>query len=109
MRESESGAALNVNGDDAAAAIAVSIEADELLLVSDVSGVIVGGVAAATLSASEAEWAVEREIATEGMATKLRAALEALRRGVPQVRIGGLDALLDASLGTTLVASPQLA
>jgi acetylglutamate kinase len=105
--ESESGAALNVNADDAAAAIAASLEAEELLLISDVSGVIVGGVAAATLSAGEAEWAVESGIATEGMATKLRAALDALRRGVPQVRIGGLDALLDPTLGTTLVATPQ--
>jgi acetylglutamate kinase len=43
------------------------------------------------------------------MATKLSAALDALRRGVPQVRIGGLDALLDAQAGTTLVATPQLA
>ena len=107
--ESESGAALNVNADDAAAAIAASLEADELLLISDVSGVIVGGVAAATLSVGEAEWAVESGIATEGMATKLRAALDALKRGVPQVRIGGLDALLDSTLGTTLVGAPQLA
>ncbi|MDQ2765974.1 MAG: acetylglutamate kinase [Gemmatimonadota bacterium] len=107
--EAENGGALNVNADDAAAAIAASLEADELVLVSDVSGVIVGGVAAATLSAGEAEWAVESGIATEGMATKLRAALDALRRGVPQVRIGGLDALLDPTLGTTLVAAPQLA
>jgi acetylglutamate kinase len=107
--ESASGAALNVNADDAAAAIAASLEADELLLISDVSGVIVGGVAAATLSVGEAEWAVESEIATEGMATKLRAALDALKRGVPQVRIGGLDALLDSTLGTTLVGAPALA
>ena len=107
--EAERGGALNVNADDAAAAIAASLEADELLLVSDVPGVIVGGVAAATLSAGEAEWAVESGIATEGMATKLRAALDALRRGVPQVRIGGLEALLDPAFGTTLVAAPQLA
>jgi hypothetical protein len=42
------------------------------------------------------------------MATKLRAALDALRLGVPAVRIGGLDALLDPTLGTTLLAAPQL-
>jgi hypothetical protein len=41
------------------------------------------------------------------MATKLRAALDALVFGVPRVRIGGLDALLDPSLGTTLHAPPQ--
>jgi len=107
--EAVGGGALNVNADDAAAAIAASLEADELLLVSDVSGVIVGGVSAATLSVGEAEWAVASGVATEGMATKLRAALDALRRGVPQVRIGGLDALLDPTLGTTLVGAPQLA
>jgi acetylglutamate kinase len=107
--ESASGAALNVNADDAAAAIAGSLHAEELLLISDVSGVIIDGVAAASLSGDEAAQAIERGIATEGMATKLRAALDALRRGVPQVRIGGLDALLDPALGTTLVAATQLA
>jgi acetylglutamate kinase len=105
--ESTQGGALNVNADDAAAAIAASLGAEELLLISDVPGVIVGGVAAATLSAGEAEWAVESGTATDGMATKLRAALDALRRGVPQVRIGGLEALLDPALGTTLVAAVQ--
>jgi acetylglutamate kinase len=107
--ESVQGGALNVNADDAAAAIAASLEAEELLLISDVSGVLIDGVAAASLTEDEAAQAIERGIATEGMATKLRAALDALRRGVPQVRIGGLDALLDPAVGTTLVATAQLA
>jgi acetylglutamate kinase len=107
--ESVQGGALNVNADDAAAAIAASLEAEELLLISDVSGVLIDGVAAASLTEDEAAQAIESGIATEGMATKLRAALDALRRGVPQVRIGGLDALLDPALGTTLVATAQLA
>ena len=103
------GGALNVNADDAAAAIAATMDAEELLLISDVSGVIIDGVAASSLSGEEAGHAIESGIATEGMATKLRAALEALERGVPAVRIGGLDALLDSTLGTTLLAAPQLA
>ncbi|MBA2684574.1 MAG: acetylglutamate kinase [Gemmatimonadaceae bacterium] len=107
--EEEKGGALNVNADDAAAAIAASLDAEELLLISDVTGVIIDGVAASALSAEEAMHAIESGIATEGMVTKLRAALDALERGVPQVRIGGLDALLDASLGTALLATPQLA
>ena len=37
------GAALNVNGDDAAAAIAVALGAAELLLVADVPGVLCDG------------------------------------------------------------------
>lgn len=107
--ESAAGGALNVNGDDAAAAIAASLGAEELLLISDVAGVMIGGVAVATLSDDEATHAIDSGVATEGMATKLHAALDALRRGVPQVRIGGLDSLLDSDLGTTLFAVRQLA
>jgi acetylglutamate kinase len=103
------GGALNVNGDDAAAAIAAALHAEELLLISDVPGVIVDGSPVATLPADAAADAVTTGIATGGMATKLRAALEALELGVPMVRIGGIDALGDPALGTMLVATPQLA
>ncbi|MEP7065021.1 MAG: acetylglutamate kinase [Gemmatimonadota bacterium] len=99
--------ALNVNADDAAAAIAASLQAEELLLISDVRGVMLGGVAAPSLRAEDAIHAIESGIATGGMATKLRAALDALGRGVPQVRIGALDSLLVPTLGTTLVAASQ--
>lgn len=105
--ESAVGGALNVNADDAAAAIAGSLGAEELLLISDVTGVMIDGVVAASLSSDEAAQAMESGIATEGMATKLRAALDALRRGVPQVRIGGLDSLLDSDVGTTICAARQ--
>jgi acetylglutamate kinase len=107
--ESQLGAALNVNADDAASAIAAALEAEELLLISDVPGVLIDGTTAATMSGDEALLAVESDIATDGMALKLRAALDALARGVPRVRIGGLDTLTDESRGTTLVATPQLA
>jgi acetylglutamate kinase len=107
--EAVHGGALNVNADDAAAAIAANLDAEELLLISDVSGVNIDGVIATTLSGDEAARAIDSGVATEGMATKLRAAFEALRRGVPAVRIGGLDALLDSAVGTTLLATPLLA
>jgi acetylglutamate kinase len=107
--DAPNGGALNVNGDDAAAAIAAALDAEELLLISDVPGVIVDGSPVATLLADAAADAVTTGIATGGMATKLRAALEALELGVPMVRIGGIDALGDPALGTMLVATPQLA
>ena len=103
------GGALNVNADDAAAAIAVSMDADELLLISDVAGVMIGGLVVATMSSEDAVHAIESGAATDGMKTKRCAALDALALGVPQVRIGGLDALLDATSGTTLLLAPQLA
>lgn len=99
------GAALNVNGDDAAAAIAVALGADELLLVADVPGVLVGGAAVPVLDADDAAAAIARGVASGGMAAKLQAGLAALRQGVERVRIGDLDAILDPTRGTTLAVS----
>lgn len=101
------GGALNVNADDAAAAIACALDAEELLLVSDVPGVLVDGAPVRAMSYDDASEIIQRGIATEGMATKLRAALDAMSRGVPQVRIGGLDSLANPLFGTTLLATPQ--
>jgi acetylglutamate kinase len=75
---------LNVNGDDAASAIAVALDANELLFISDVPGVRPGGV-------------------TGGMHAKLGAARSAAERGVAHVRIGDLAMLTNAGVGTTVV------
>ena len=93
---------LNVNGDDAAAAIAVALDADELLLVSDVDGVRVEGVAVPSLTADEALQLVERGEAAGGMAAKLEAALAALDGGVAQVRISDIAAIGSPGRGTVL-------
>ncbi len=105
---SANGDALNVNADDAAAAIAAALDADELLLISDVPGVLIDGAPAAWMCADDAERAIGNGMATSGMVTKLRAGLDALQCGVRQVRIGGLDAIHDGASGTTLVAASQL-
>jgi acetylglutamate kinase len=101
--------ALNVNGDDAAAAIAVALEADELLFVSDVPGVkdAVGAVIR-QLDADEALTAISTGTATGGMVAKLSAAMSAMERGVGRVRIGDFDALLDPARGTVLAPSRSL-
>jgi acetylglutamate kinase len=97
---------LNVNADQAAAAIAAALQAQELLFVSDVPGVVVNGVTQPTLAASEIEAMIEGGVATAGMAAKLRAAIQALGAGVRAVRIGNLDMLDDATAGTRLLAAP---
>lgn len=101
-------AALNVNGDDAAAAIAVALEADELLFVSDVPGVTANGTVIPLLDLDDAAAAISDGIATGGMVAKLSAAMAAMERGVARVRIGGLDALLDPARGTVLAPSRSL-
>jgi acetylglutamate kinase len=99
---------LNVNADDAAAAVAGALRAVELLLVSDVAGVLVDGVVQPALEAGEVETLIELGAAAGGMAAKLRAATAALRAGARAVRIGDLGLLSDARSGTRiLAAAPQ--
>ncbi len=102
------GVPLNINADLAAAAIAASLRAAELLLVSDVRGVVVDGVTQPTLATSEIAALIEQGVATGGMAAKLRAAALALQTGARAVRIGDLDLLGSATAGTRLLAAaPQ--
>jgi acetylglutamate kinase len=95
-----SSSALNVNGDDAAAAIAADVGADELLLIADVPGVMSDGRVVKELDAARAQQMLEDDTATGGMRAKLQAALLAANAGVSRVRIGSIDAIADATLGT---------
>jgi len=92
--------ALNVNGDDAAAAIAVDVGADELLLIVDVAGVLRDGVVVGELDANAAQGMLNDGSASAGMRAKLQAAVVAANAGVPRVRIGGIDAITDSNCGT---------
>lgn len=100
------GGVLNVNGDDAAAAIAGALQAEELLLIADVAGVRGDEVdVLRTLSAESAQALIESGIAVEGMAAKLEAAKAALLSGVDTVRICGLTGLVDDACGTIVTQS----
>lgn len=99
----ELGRALNVNGDDAASAIAVALAADELLLVVDVPGVLVDGGPIARLDAATARALIANGTAKAGMAAKLEAATAALDGGVERVRIADLKGITDLQRGTTIV------
>jgi acetylglutamate kinase len=96
------GAALNVNGDDAAAAIAAALGAAELLLVADVPGVMRDGAVIPSLTPDAARALIADGVAAGGMQAKLQAALSALAGGVPQVRISDLVAIDDPDRGTVL-------
>ena len=73
---------LNVNGDEAAAALAVGLGAERLVFVTDVPGVLVEGVVAAELPADEAERLIGDGAFTDGIVPKLLAAARAARLGV---------------------------
>jgi acetylglutamate kinase len=103
------GATLNVNGDDAAAAIAAALGAEELLLVSDVAGVLVDEQPVAVLGPEDAQRLIDDGTARGGMAAKLQAALSALDGGVQRVRISDITAITDAHRGTVLTRVGSMA
>ena len=96
------GETLNVNGDDAASAIAMALKASELLFVSDVEGVLIDGVAISSLTLEHAWQLVDDKIAQGGMAAKLRAAISAVDGGVERVRISDIAAIEQFDRGTVL-------
>lgn len=97
--------ALNVNGDDAAAAIAIGLHAGELMLMLDVEGVLdASKQLIPTLSIAAAIDLVNSGVAGGGMAAKIEACAMALSGGVPRVRVGNLLALSRADGGTVVTA-----
>jgi acetylglutamate kinase len=98
---------LNVNGDDAAAAIAIAIGADELVLVADVPGVIADGVVLPDLDVEQAVALIDNGTARDGMAAKLHAARRAVELGVARVRIGNIEAIRSVTAGTAITLSPM--
>lgn len=104
------GGALNVNGDDAAAAIAAALNAEELLFVADVAGVRDDeGEIIASLSREAAVELIANGTAVAGMAAKLESAQAALLAGVNRVRICDLEGLADAERGTFIIQSESVA
>ena len=104
---SDDGAALNVNGDDAAAAIAASLGA-ELWLVSDVEGVMLAdGTVLPDLDIEQMTKLVKTGTVNSGMHAKLEAGFAALNAGCPAVRICALDAFASQESGTHLSLTPS--
>ena len=105
-RHAETGQGLNVNGDDAAAAIAGALHADELLLLADVPGVLdTSGALLSAIPADAVDDLIASGIARGGMSAKLQAARRALAAGVSAVRIGDVHALLNLDVGTRLTSA----
>jgi acetylglutamate kinase len=100
---------MNINGDDAAAALAVALGAEELFFMADVPGVLRGdGSLIDTITPEQAQLLTATGTAAGGMAAKLEAGVRAVAQGVTRVRIGDLGALPRPGAGTTLVAAPAV-
>jgi acetylglutamate kinase len=110
------GTVFNINADTIAAEIAIQLQAEKLVLLSDVEGIYVEDGKPETklsrLTADEAEALIQKGTATGGMIPKLQSIVELLRRGVKSAHIiNGTtrNALLaevftDKGTGTMIVA-----
>lgn len=85
------GKAYNINADEAAAAIAMSLRAEKLVYLSDVEGVRMDagdpGSVIAELYMDEAHDLIDRGIISGGMLPKIKNCLEALESGVSRIHI----------------------
>src|SRR5712692_1788705 len=110
------GKVFNINADTIAAEIAIQLQAEKLVLLTDVDGIYLREGEPQTklsrLTADEAEALVKRGTATEGMIPKLQNIVDLLRRGVKSAHIingTSRNALLaevftDKGTGTMIVA-----
>jgi len=99
------GEAVNVNADEVALAIAQALGARCLVYLSDVDGVRLDGAATPVLTSEAAAHRIADGSIAGGMVMKVRAALEAVAAGVPEVVIAGRERLLGGFAGTRLQAS----
>jgi acetylglutamate kinase len=104
------GGALNVNGDDAAAAIAVALGADELLFVADVEGVHNDrGEAYQYLTFDQAKELISSGTAAGGMAAKLESANAATSSGIERVRVAAVQGIANPNCGTFITQAEGIA
>lgn len=80
---------LNVNADEAAAAIASALGAEKLFFLSDTDGVMLDGSLVPTLTRSRAEQYIKSGVINNGMVPKVHSGFQALDGGVKKVHIVG--------------------
>lgn len=109
--EAEPARLMNVNADTVAGEIAAALQAEALILLTDVANVLDGdGTPLTELTASQAEALIEKGVASSGMVPKLRACMRAAAAGVRCRIVDGREAgalrtaLGSAKLGTLVTA-----
>lgn len=83
----DEGVALNINADNVAVEIASIVQANKLIFMSDIDGVLVDGKVKSVLTTREIEQLIEQKIATDGMRVKLENCIAALKAGVKRIHI----------------------
>jgi len=109
----EEGQAYNINADLVAGAVARALQAEKLILLTDVQGVTdEAGYLLPHLSEKKSEELLDAGVIKQGMIPKVNCALDAVKSGVNKVHIIDgrvehavlLEILTDAGIGTEIVA-----
>jgi acetylglutamate kinase len=101
----------NINADVAASAIAAALQAEKLVFLSDVEGVLAGDQLIHSMDQDKAEHLMATKVISDGMIPKIRSAFTALKAGVNKVHlIDGrvkhsllLEIFTDTGIGTELI------
>lgn len=97
----------NVNADHVALAVAVALEATQLVFLTNVPGVLHNEALLPALAAAEVESLIREEVIVGGMIPKVKSALQAVAGGVKAVRITNLVGLQQGS-GTVITAQTTM-
>ena len=93
---SEQGDLLNINADYLARAVAISLGAKKLILMTDVKGVLENGQVLNHLNIEDVQKKIDSGVITGGMIPKIQSAVQTVASGVEQVIIG--DNLTDGTI-----------
>lgn len=93
------GQALNINGDTVASAVALAVNAESLLLVTDVSGIQIQGEYQQRATPDAIEKWIEDGHIYGGMIPKVQGAIQVLKAGIPSVQI-----VNDHLIGTNILS-----
>ena len=93
---SEQGDLLNINADYLARAVAISLSAKKLILMTDVKGVLENGQVLEHLNFVDVQKKIDSGVITGGMIPKIQSAVQTVQAGVEQVIIG--DDLTDGTI-----------
>ncbi len=88
----KNGLAYNVNADEAARALAESLNVSKLIFISDVPGVLDGEKKLiASLNEAAIRELIEKDVISGGMVPKIKSCLSCLKNGVGEVHISGFS------------------
>ena len=93
---SDQGDLLNINADYLARALAISLGAKKLILMTDVKGVLENGQVLNHLNIVDVQKKIDSDVITGGMIPKIQSAVQTVESGVEQVIIG--DNLTDGTI-----------